>query len=157
MMKENHTTSTGLIVKSFPSADVTSLASSIVTDNQQATTAMGQQEPTPPDLVEPQGTNAGAGQSLAVPGQEMAVVSSTSDSKAAATPEDLIKPKVDFLPCLFKAGVLHFHDCSEDLASFRQTMAQELKDQADMVTSGQISLDSLIPSNKESKKPFVRY
>ena len=129
---------------------MTSQASSIATDNQQATTAMGQQEPTPPDPVEPQGANAGAGQSLAAPG------ATTSDSKAAATPEDLIKPKVDFLPCLFKAGVLHFHDCSEDLASFRQTMAQELENQADMVKSGQISLDSLIPSNKQSKKPFVR-
>ena len=157
MKMEGHHSIRTKVANSFPSADVTSQASSIATDSQQATAAMGQQEPTPPDPVEPQGTNAGAGQSLAAPVQEMAAVSSTSDSKAAATPEDLIKPKVDFLPCLFKAGVLHFHDCSEDLASFRQTMAQELEDQADMVKSGQISLDSLIPSNKESKKPFVRY
>ena len=97
--------------------------------------------------------------SLEIPVSKLSRADSSSSAVAAAV-EDLIKPKVDYLPCLFKAAISHFHLTSDnkEIEAFRESLLSELEtDHAVYLPEvGSLTLDNLVPQNQESKKPFVR-
>ena len=100
-------------------------------------------------------------QTLGVAGPELVQQASSASTAGAAqaTPEELLKPKVDFLPCLFKAAVLHFQGhSSSDLMDFRENLLARLESdyEVELPQLDHLSMDTVIPPNKESKKPFVR-
>ena len=75
---------------------------------------------------------------------------------ADATPEDLLKPKTDFLPCIVKAASIHFRN-EEMIRGFVAEFKNRLEIDSSIVLPSieELAIENMLPSNQESKKPIA--